>query len=63
MLRRALAGLGLLIAAFGALFLLQGLGIVRWPASSFMIGRQTASVYATSKSIVQTFETATNITF
>ena len=40
MLNRALAIVGLVIAAFGALFLLQGLGIVRWPASSFMIGRQ-----------------------
>ncbi|MBI2943210.1 MAG: pilus assembly protein [Candidatus Wallbacteria bacterium] len=29
----------------------------------FMIGRQNANVYATSKSIVQTFETALTITF
>ena len=29
----------------------------------FMIGRQSASVYSSSKSIVQTFEAATIITF
>lgn len=28
---------GILALAFGALFLLQGLGVVRWPSSSFMI--------------------------
>lgn len=28
---------GLLLEAFGLLFLLQGFGVVRWPASSFMI--------------------------
>ena len=39
--RRLLTGLGLFIAAFGVLFLLQGLSVVRWPADSFMIGRQT----------------------
>ena len=39
---RVLLGLLLLIAgvlkiAFGLLFVLQGAGLVRWPASSFMI--------------------------
>ncbi|MFD1788921.1 hypothetical protein ACFSC3_15250 [Sphingomonas floccifaciens] len=29
---------GALKIAFGSLFLLQGAGVVRWPASSFMIG-------------------------
>lgn len=28
---------GLVAVAFGALFFLQGAGIVRWPASSFMV--------------------------
>ncbi|MET0307532.1 MAG: hypothetical protein ABW023_02395 [Sphingomonas sp.] len=28
---------GLLLLAFGALFLLQGMGVIRWPADSFMI--------------------------
>ena len=39
MLRRLLTALGVVVAAFGLLFLLQGLGIVRWPSSSFMLGR------------------------
>lgn len=39
-MRRLLIPLGLIVFAFGVLFLLQGLGYVRWPASSFMIGRQ-----------------------
>jgi hypothetical protein len=39
-MRRGLMVLGLLVAAFGILFLLQGLNIIRWPASSFMLGRQ-----------------------
>jgi hypothetical protein len=29
---------GVLVAAFGVLFALQGAGIVRWPADSFMVG-------------------------
>jgi len=37
MLRRSLIVVGLLMAAMGLLFLGQGLGYVRWPASSFMI--------------------------
>ena len=40
MLPRVLIGVGLLIAAFGALFILQGLGYVHWPASSFMLERR-----------------------
>ena len=28
---------GILLLAFGALFLLQGMGVIRWPAESFMI--------------------------
>ena len=31
---------GVIAVAFGLLFTLQGLGIVRWPASSFMIAQQ-----------------------
>jgi hypothetical protein len=30
---------GVVVLAFGLLFTLQGLAIVRWPAESFMIGR------------------------
>jgi hypothetical protein len=29
---------GVAVTAFGALFALQGAGIVRWPAESFMVG-------------------------
>ena len=39
-MRRAATIIGLVVAAFGALFLLQGLNVVRWPAESFMLGRQ-----------------------
>ncbi len=40
-MRRArpfLIAVGLALTAFGALFLLQGLGVVRWPARSTMVG-------------------------
>ena len=30
---------GLVILAFGTLFTLQGAGVVRWPAQSFMINQ------------------------
>lgn len=33
--------IGLLAIVFGVLFLLQGLGVVRWPSSSFMIDSRT----------------------
>ena len=32
---------GILLLGFGALFLLQGLGLIRWPAESFMIDSRT----------------------
>ncbi len=38
-LRRLLLGLGIIIAAFGALFTLQGMGVVHWPATSPMLGK------------------------
>ena len=37
MLRTILVVVGLLMAAMGLLWIGQGLGYVRWPASSFMI--------------------------
>jgi len=37
-MRMLLNALGFLMLASGLLFALQGLGIVRWPADSFMIG-------------------------
>ena len=39
-MRQALIVLGLLIAAFGALFILQGLGYVHWPKSSSMLDQR-----------------------
>lgn len=40
MLRTALIVVGLLMAAMGVLWIGQGLGYVRWPASSFMIDQR-----------------------
>jgi uncharacterized membrane protein len=37
--------LGLLCIAMGALWIGQGLGIVRWPASSFMINASAWAMY------------------
>ena len=37
-MRMLLNALGILMLACGLLFALQGLGIVRWPADSFMVG-------------------------
>lgn len=36
-MKAALICLGIVLELFGLLFLLQGAGVVRWPASSFMI--------------------------
>ena len=41
MFRTLLTAAGIILLAFGVLFLLQGLDIVHWPADSFMLGRQT----------------------
>lgn len=40
-MKAALIVLGLMLEGFGLLFLLQGAGVVRWPASSFMIDQTT----------------------
>ena len=37
--------IGALLAGLGLLFCGQGLGIVRWPASSFMINQVTWAYY------------------
>jgi hypothetical protein len=39
-LRSTLTIVGLAVALLGLFWLLQGLGIITWPASSFMIGDQ-----------------------
>ncbi len=42
LMRQAILSLiGIFALLFGMLFVLQGLGAVRWPASSMMIGSQT----------------------
>jgi hypothetical protein len=43
--RPILIAVGLILAALGLLFLLQGRGIVRWPSESFMIGDQVWVTY------------------
>jgi drug/metabolite transporter superfamily protein YnfA len=48
-MRSALIAVGLILAAFGLLFIGQGLGYVRWPASSFMIDQ---SIWVTRGAIV-----------
>jgi len=40
-MRTVLLVLGMAVFLFGALFTLQGLDIVHWPADSFMLGKQT----------------------
>jgi drug/metabolite transporter superfamily protein YnfA len=37
MRRGILSVAGIVMLAFGGLFLLQGMGVIRWPADSFMI--------------------------
>lgn len=48
-MRAVLIVVGLVLAAFGLLFIGQGLGYVRWPASSFMIDQH---VWVTRGSII-----------
>ena len=40
MLRPILIYVGLALFVVGAFFMLQGLGVVPWPADSFMVGDQ-----------------------
>lgn len=42
---RLLSSLGALATAFGILFALQGAGIVRWPAESFMVDTRNWIAY------------------
>lgn len=43
-IRMLLLVIGLLAVAFGLLFILQGLGIVHWPRSSFMLDDRSWAV-------------------
>jgi hypothetical protein len=47
--------LGMALEAFGLLFLLQGAGVVRWPASSFMIDQKIWIVLGALISLSGTF--------
>ena len=42
--RTLMVGIGVLAVAFGLLFILQGLGIVHWPRSSFMLDDRSWAV-------------------
>ena len=42
--RMLMLAIGLLAVAFGLLFTLQGLGIVHWPRSSFMLDDRSWAV-------------------
>lgn len=44
-MRLVLTVLGVLILLSGALWTLQGLGVVHWPASSFMLDQRIWAVY------------------
>ncbi len=33
-------GMGVIVTAFGAMFVAQGANLVRWPAESFMVGNR-----------------------
>jgi len=44
-LKGLMAIAGIVAMMMGALFLLQGLGIVRWPSDSFMVGDRDWVLY------------------
>jgi len=37
---RLFTGIGVILTVFGASFALQGAGLLRWPAESFMVGNR-----------------------
>jgi len=51
-MRMLLAFIGVLLIGMGLLFCGQGLGIVRWPASSFMINQVTWAYYGTGLAVL-----------
>jgi len=44
--------IGILVLAAGVLFVGQGLGLIRWPASSFMINEMTWVYYGGGIAVV-----------
>jgi len=45
MARMVLKVIGGLLIAFGIIWTLQGLGVLRWPAESFMLARGEWAIY------------------
>ncbi len=50
-MRRALAIIGALMMAMGLVWIGQGLGYVRWPASSFMLDERPSAVRGLSLAV------------
>jgi hypothetical protein len=49
--RRVLTGIGVLMALMGALWIGQGLGYIRWPASSFMLSQRVWADYGAALAV------------
>ncbi|MDC8753385.1 hypothetical protein OIK40_01870 [Erythrobacter sp. sf7] len=45
MFRKVLKAVGGMLIAFGAIWGLQGLGLLDWPADSFMLGQRAWALY------------------
>ncbi|WP_315759928.1 hypothetical protein [Sphingomonas sp. Y38-1Y] len=54
-LRSILSALGLAVALLGIFWMLQGIGIIRWPSSSFMIGDSVWVTVGSAVSVVGLF--------
>ncbi|HTG38579.1 hypothetical protein [Sphingomonas sp.] len=54
-LRSILSLLGLAVALLGIFWMLQGLGIIAWPASSFMVGDSVWVTVGSAVSVVGLF--------
>lgn len=54
-LRSILSLLGLVVALLGIFWMLQGLGIIAWPASSFMVGDSVWVTVGSAVSVVGLF--------
>ena len=49
--RRVLVAVGVLMALMGVLWIGQGLGYVRWPASSFMLSQRVWADYGAALAV------------
>jgi hypothetical protein len=58
MVRHGLTVLGLLLIAAGALWALQGSGVVMWPAESFMLRQESWVTYGLVTAFVGVFMVA-----